>query len=155
VNGGREAAQAASRPREPRRESTLPKAEAAHRDRDAALGAREAGTPCRGAREPRARGRAAGARTARRGGAREPRRGPRARGPGVAHEGLQGGAHAGEKKRTRAGKGRGGRGRGRERRREGRGAHLGDPNSGDHRLQNLGHHGERERGGRGGGCCAG
>jgi hypothetical protein len=40
------------------------------------------------------------------------------------------------------------RGRGRERRREGRGAHLGDPNSGDHRLQNLGHHGGRERGGR-------
>jgi hypothetical protein len=38
---------------------------------------------------------------------------------------------------------------------EGRGAHLGDPNSGDHRLQDLGHHGERERCGRGGGCCTG
>jgi hypothetical protein len=37
---------------------------------------------------------------------------------------------------------------GREREGEGRGAHLGDPNSGDHRLQDLGHHGE-------GGCCAG
>jgi hypothetical protein len=24
-------------------------------------------------------------------------------------------------------------------------AHLGDPNSSDHRLQTLGHHGERER----------
>jgi hypothetical protein len=35
-----------------------------------------------------------------------------------------------------------------EREREGE-AHLGDPNSGDHRLQTLGHHGERERGGRG------
>jgi hypothetical protein len=35
-----------------------------------------------------------------------------------------------------------------------RGAHLRDPNSGDHRLQDLGHHGGRERGGRGG-CCAG
>jgi hypothetical protein len=32
----------------------------------------------------------------------------------------------------------------RERGRE-RGTHLGDPNSGDHRLQTLGHHGERER----------
>jgi hypothetical protein len=52
--------------------------------------------------------------------------------------------------------GRAGRGRARvqgaeeregegEREREGEGeAHLGDPNSGDHRLQNLGHHGERE-----------
>jgi hypothetical protein len=38
---------------------------------------------------------------------------------------------------------------------EGRGAHLGDPNSSVHHLQNLVHHGERERGGRGGGCCAG
>jgi hypothetical protein len=28
-------------------------------------------------------------------------------------------------------------------------------NSGDHRLQNLGHHGEREVGEREGGCCAG
>jgi hypothetical protein len=38
-----------------------------------------------------------------------------------------------------------GRGREREREREGE-AHLGDPNSGDHCLQTLGHHGERERG---------
>jgi hypothetical protein len=43
-------------------------------------------------------------------------------------------------------------GEGKEREREkGRGGetHLGDPNSGHHRLQTLGHHGERERGGRG------
>jgi hypothetical protein len=33
----------------------------------------------------------------------------------------------------------------RERRRQERIAHLGDPNSGDHCLQNLGHHGEGER----------
>jgi hypothetical protein len=46
----------------------------------------------------------------------------------------------------------------RRRKRKGRereeGAHHGDPNSGDHRLQNLGHHGERERWRRGG-CCVG
>jgi hypothetical protein len=43
-----------------------------------------------------------------------------------------------------------GRGR-RQRERQGRGGetHLGDLNSSDHRLQTLGHHGERERGGRG------
>jgi hypothetical protein len=41
-----------------------------------------------------------------------------------------------------------GRGRGREREGEGRGAHLGDPNFGDHRLQDLGHHREREVGER-------
>jgi hypothetical protein len=84
-----------------------------------------------GARGSRARGRA----------------GPHARGPGAAREGARGRTQAGEKKGARAGKGRGGGGRGRERRRrKGRGAHLGDPNSGDHCLQNLGHHGgERER----------
>jgi hypothetical protein len=42
----------------------------------------------------------------------------------------------------REGEGERGRGRGRGR------AHLGDQNSGDHRLQTLGHHGERERDGR-------
>jgi hypothetical protein len=41
-------------------------------------------------------------------------------------------------------------GGGEEERERERGAHLGDPNSGDHRIQNLGHHEERE-----GGCCAG
>jgi hypothetical protein len=52
-----------------------------------------------------------------------------------------------------------GRGREREREMEGEGtggeAHLGDPNSGDHRLQTLGHHGEREVGEGDGGYCAG
>jgi hypothetical protein len=54
--------------------------------------------------------------------------------------------------------GRGGRGQGkkkgmgggeREKRRGGEKLTSGDPNFGDHRLQTLGHHGERERGGRG------
>jgi hypothetical protein len=55
-------------------------------------------------------------------------------------------------RRGEEGKGEGKRERGRE-----RGTHLGDPNSGDHRLQTLGHHGERERevGEGEGGCCAG
>jgi hypothetical protein len=73
---------------------------------------------------------------------------------GAAREGLQGGARAGEKKGARVGKGKGGRGRGRERR---EGSSPQGSNSGDHRLQNLGHHGERERemGERERGCCAG
>jgi hypothetical protein len=53
-----------------------------------------------------------------------------------------------------------GRGRGREREKERerereRGAHLGDPNSSDHRLQDLGHHEEREREWWERGCCVG
>jgi hypothetical protein len=61
---------------------------------------------------------------------------PRARGAarrGCAREGAGGGARAGEEK-----------GRGRERR---RGELTLRSKSDDHRLQNLGHHGERERGG--------
>jgi hypothetical protein len=76
----------------------------------------------------------------------------RARGarPGTARRGAaRGGAGASG---ARAGRLRGeeeGEGEGKkEREGEGRGAHLGDPNSGDHRLQDLGHHEERERGGR-------
>jgi hypothetical protein len=46
------------------------------------------------------------------------------------------GAHEGRKE---------GEGRERKREREGSGAHLGDPNPGDLRLQNLGQQGERER----------
>jgi hypothetical protein len=46
-------------------------------------------------------------------------------------------------------------GEGEEREGEVRGAHLGHPNSRDHRLQDLGHHGERERWERERGCCAG
>jgi hypothetical protein len=56
---------------------------------------------------------------------------------GAGRGGCTGRGHAGRKK-----------GRGREREREserGGETHLGDPNSGDHRLQTLGHHGERER----------
>jgi hypothetical protein len=56
---------------------------------------------------------------------------------------------------ARAGrKGGGGRERGRGKGRGGE-AHLGDPNSGDHRLQTLGHHREREGEVGEGGCCAG
>jgi hypothetical protein len=69
------------------------------------------------------------------------------RGRGGAHRGgegtrrgqgrARGQVHAGRKK---------GRWREREREREREGeAHLGDPNSSDHCLQTLGHHGERER----------
>jgi hypothetical protein len=56
----------------------------------------------------------------------------------------------------RGGARRGRRGeRGRERG-EGRGGELtSGSNSGDHRLQNLGHHGEREVEEGEGGCCAG
>jgi hypothetical protein len=86
--------------------------------------------------------------------------GGRARATG---EGLAGGARDGEGaargEGARAGEGRA-RCRGHAGRKKGWGtegergrgrgeAHLGDPNSGDHRLQTLGHHGERERGGRG------
>jgi hypothetical protein len=56
---------------------------------------------------------------------------------------------------ARGKEGRGGEGE-KEREREGSGAHLGDPNPGDLRLQNLGQQGEREREvGERGGCCAG
>jgi hypothetical protein len=75
-------------------------------------------------------------------------------GRGGRDRGRRAGAQPGEA-RGRQGRGQGGcagkkkgRGRGRKREGEGRGAHLGDPNSGDHRLQDLGHHEERERGGR-------
>jgi hypothetical protein len=53
------------------------------------------------------------------------------------------GARAGRPRGEEEGEGKGKREGERE-----RGAHLGDPNSGDHRLQDLGHHGERERVGR-------
>jgi hypothetical protein len=76
-----------------------------------------------------------------------PGRGERARwGQGVTGEGARRGRAAGG--RTRRGQGCAGKEKGRrgeEREGEGRGAHLGDPNSSDHRLQNLGHHGEKER----------
>jgi hypothetical protein len=51
-----------------------------------------------------------------------------------------------------------GKGRKRKREREEKGGEGSSPrgsNSGDHRLQNLGHHGGRERDGRERGCCAG
>jgi hypothetical protein len=44
-------------------------------------------------------------------------------------------------------------GGGEEREGAGRGANLGDPNSGNHRLQDLGYHVERERWRRGGFCA--
>jgi hypothetical protein len=135
-------------------------------------------------RAPRPRGRAHGARESRRrgqGAAREgakelrrrrPRtgdRGPRVRGRGRAPPGGRGPRRGAREPRTRGCRGahtqgrRRGHAQGREgegeeegeRGGEGRGAHLGDPNSGDHRLQDLGHHGERERWEREGGCCAG
>jgi hypothetical protein len=73
--------------------------------------------------------------------ARGPREGPRrARGPRVGATSARGraGSRSGEKK---------GRGRGRERERERRGELTSVSKFGDHRLQNLGHHGERERDG--------
>jgi hypothetical protein len=61
----------------------------------------------------------------------------RARGQGRARN--QGkGARLGEEERDWEGERGRGKGRGGE-------AHLGDPNSSDHRLKTLGHHGERER----------
>jgi hypothetical protein len=104
------------------------------------------------------RGRAARARTATPGGRGSHARGGQGAAPpgaaGAAREGLQGGVHAGEKKGCTQGR-EGEEEEEGERGGEGRGAHLGDPNSGDHRLQDLGHHGERERCGTGGVCCAG
>jgi hypothetical protein len=63
--------------------------------------------------------------------------------PGGVHDGGRatgggGGDGAGARREEERGGG------GEEREGEGRGAHLEDPNSGDHRLQDLGHHGERE-----------
>jgi hypothetical protein len=58
------------------------------------------------------------------------------------------GVRAQGENRGRAGEERGGGEEERVREREGRGAHLGDPNSDDHRLQDLGDHGEREMGER-------
>jgi hypothetical protein len=67
---------------------------------------------------------------------------------GASHRAWPGAARAGRPRREEEREGEGKREGERE-----RGAHLGDPNSGDHRLQDLGHHGERERWERG--CCAG
>jgi hypothetical protein len=67
-----------------------------------------------------------------------------------ASRGARRGEKGGEQGRR---KGRGGEERGRGRGR-GRGELTSGSKSGDHRLQNLGHHGERERWRRGG-CCAG
>jgi hypothetical protein len=53
------------------------------------------------------------------------------------------GAGRGAGREAARGRRRGGGGE--EREGEGRGAHLRDPNSSDHRLQDLGHHRERER----------
>jgi hypothetical protein len=66
--------------------------------------------------------------------------GARGRGQGARPPGRASRRGGGEPPSTTEG---GARGRG-----QGRGAHLGDPNSGDHHLQDLGNHGERERGGR-------
>jgi hypothetical protein len=81
-----------------------------------------------------------------------PRRAGRGAGPPTAsREGR--GARVQGKKRGRA---QGEKTREREREREGRGGDLtSGSNSGDHRLQNLGHHGEREVEEGEGGCCAG
>jgi hypothetical protein len=87
-----------------------------------------------------------------------PGRGARAW-PGRARSAAEGGG-VGRGRGGRASAARGGRGQGRaargghegggeEEEEEGgreKGAHHGDPNSCDHRLQNLGHHRERERG---------
>jgi hypothetical protein len=83
------------------------------------------------------------------------------RGRAAARAGEGGAALAGEEERAHAGgrregarRGRrGGRGRERE---EGRGGEVtSGSNSGDHHLQNLGHHGEREVEEGEGGCCTG
>jgi hypothetical protein len=102
--------------------------------RDAAPGGE--GAVREGARRQGQDGHAGGAREPCARGARGPhRREPRARGcRGACTQGRRRGAR-------REGKGRK---RKREREEE-RGAHLRDPNSGDHRLQDLGHHEERER----------
>jgi hypothetical protein len=96
-----------------------------------------------------------GPRAAGRGGAGP--RAPREQGSGAAppasREGR--GARVQEKERARAGGEEEGEGE-RERRREERGGELtSGSNSGDHRLQNLGHHGEREVEEGEGGCCVG
>jgi hypothetical protein len=161
VNGAREAAQAASRPRKPRRDASRGRAEGPRCRRQrprtgAGTAARRGGEgprtseprPRRGAREPRRRGSGPHRREP---GATRRGSGPRREGgagaaPSGAPPGATEAARAGLQGDARAGKGSGGRGRGRERRREGsspRGS-----NSGDHRLQNLGHHGEREMGER-------
>jgi hypothetical protein len=133
--GGGEAARATpGHAQGPRRRTTLPKAGAAHRGRDGRTQGAE------GPHAPGPRGRAGGrgralggappgARTVALGGAREPRsQGARGHARGAAgvrtRRGEEGGAH-------REGKGRK---RKREREEE-RGAHLGDPNSGDHRSK--------------------
>jgi hypothetical protein len=90
-------------------------------------------------------------------------RGPRRRGPKATrrgrrgpHAGAAGGARAGEKKE---GARREEKGRERKRERKENGGEGSSPrgsDSGDHRLQNLGHHRrEREMGERERGCCAG
>jgi hypothetical protein len=80
---------------------------------------------------------------------------PRGEGGGAGHcAATQGCARAGER-RGGARRGRGEEGEG-EREREEKGGELTrGPNSGDRRLQSLGHHGEREVGEGEGGCCAG
>jgi hypothetical protein len=84
--------------------------------------------PCRGTTLPKA-GAAPGA----------ARRGPRGRTGGA--EGLRRGAPRGLRREAARGRKKG-RGRGRER---GRGELTSGSKFGDHRLQNLGHHRERER----------
>jgi hypothetical protein len=72
------------------------------------------------------------------------RRASRGAGPRRRGQGKMRGCAQGEKRRER------------EREREGRGGELtSGSNSGDHHLQNLGHHGEREVEEGEGGCCAG
>jgi hypothetical protein len=124
----------------------------------------EAGPPPRASREggapPRSQGAGGVARRRAGDGAAPPQAG---RGGGAAAVGRGGGAAPpanGEGRCARAGKREGARrgrrgGRGRERRRGGEGSSPQGPNSGDRRLQSLGHHGEREVEEGEGGCCTG
>jgi hypothetical protein len=179
VRGKRGKREAAPRPREPRRGpgpragagDAAPGAEPPRRgqSRRAVAGRGGAGAARRASREggraapPRA-GEGRGPRAARaekgrghaaagRGGAGAARRASRGGlGRAAARAGEGGGARVGEEERARAG----GEEEGEGEREEGRGGELtSGSNSGDHRLQNLGHHGEREVEEGEGGCCAG
>jgi hypothetical protein len=101
-------------------------------------GARRGGGRTTGAGPPgRARNGAGGRRGSHRRGQGATGEGAR-RGQGAAEKGCAMGVGGRQEEDRRGGEEERGRG-------DGRGAHLGDPNSGDHRLQDLGHHGERER----------
>jgi hypothetical protein len=112
--------------------------------------ARGARPPGRGARERAATGHGRAGAQGRRG-----RRGARPRARGVGSPGRRGAGAGVAGRVTRAGEkegeGEGKREMERERERE----LTSGSKSGDHRLQNLGHHGEEREVGEGGSCCAG